>query len=292
MKIRDILQQNKITLSFEVFPPKKEEGLLGTLEAAHQIAALHPDFVSVTYGAAGTAPRFTVDVASDLQNRTGTTVLPHFTCVASTRATVDDMLQSLEKHHIQNIMALRGDIPQDGSQQKEYLHASDLVRYIRSTEYGQKISIGCACYPEKHPESANKTEDLLHLKDKIEAGCDFLTTQMFFSNDTFYNFLYRVRDAGIQVPILAGIMPITAKRQLGRSVQLSGTNVPDSLKAIVDRFGDNPAAMKQAGILYASNQILDLIANGVTHIHVYSMNKPEVAEGILNNLSEIMDRQN
>ncbi len=260
MKIKDILQQNQVTLSFEVFPPKKEEGLLATLEAAHKIAALHPDFVSVTYGAAGTAPRFTVEVASDLQS----------------------------SHHIENIMALRGDIPQDGSQQKEFLHASDLIRYIRSTEYGQAISIGGACYPEKHPESSSKEEDLQHLKDKIDAGCDFLTTQMFFSNETFYNFLYRVRDRGINVPILAGIMPITSRKQLGRSVQLSGTNVPDSLKAIVDRFGDDPAALKQAGIIYASNQIIDLIANGVTHIHVYSMNKPDVAEGILRNISEIL----
>ena len=288
MKIKDILQQNQVTLSFEVFPPKKEEGLLATLEAAHKIAALHPDFVSVTYGAAGTAPRFTVEVASDLQSSTGTAVLPHFTCVASTRETVDEMLGALRKHHIENIMALRGDIPQDGSQQKEFLHASDLIRYIRSTEYGQAISIGGACYPEKHPESSSKEEDLQHLKDKIDAGCDFLTTQMFFSNETFYNFLYRVRDRGINVPILAGIMPITSRKQLGRSVQLSGTNVPDSLKAIVDRFGDDPAALKQAGIIYASNQIIDLIANGVTHIHVYSMNKPDVAEGILRNISEIL----
>ena len=278
MKIKDILQQNQVTLSFEVFPPKKEEGLLATLEAAHKIAALHPDFVSVTYGAAGTAPRFTVEVASDLQSSTGTAVLPHFTCVASTKETVDEMLGALQKR----------DIPQDGSQQKEFLHASDLIRYIRSTEYGQAISIGGACYPEKHPESSSKEEDLQHLRDKIDAGCDFLTTQMFFSNETFYNFLYRVRDRGINVPILAGIMPITSRKQLGRSVQLSGTNVPDSLKAIVDRFGDDPAALKQAGIIYASNQIIDLIANGVTHIHVYSMNKPDVAEGILRNISEIL----
>ena len=166
-----------------------------------------------------------------------------------------------------------------------YKYASDLIRDIKEQS---DLCIGGACYPEGHIECKHKEDDIIHLKEKVEAGCDFLTTQMFFDNNILYNFLYRIREKGITVPVLAGIMPITNARQLERSVALSGTHVPQRFRAIVDKFGDNPPAMKQAGIVYAAGQIIDLIANGITHIHVYSMNKPEVAAGILSNLSSVL----
>lgn len=285
MKISEILKSDQITLSFEVFPPKKAENFEAVRVAAEAISALHPSFMSVTYGAGGSTAGYTAELASDIENQDHVTVLPHLTCVGCSRQQVDDMIANYQNNGIHNIMVLRGDQPSSGSVQTDFAHASDLTAYIKSRS---DLCIGGACYPEGHVESYNKKEDLKYLKAKVDAGCDFLTTQMFFDNNIFYNFLYRAREAGIQVPILAGIMPITNARQLGRSVALSGTNVPERFKAIVDCFKDNPEAMKQAGIVYAADQIIDLIANGVKHIHVYSMNKPDVAEGILRNLSEII----
>lgn len=288
MKISDILKTNAITLSFEVFPPKKADGLEKVKAATEKIAALKPDFMSVTYGAAGTTSRMTIEIAANLKERYGVTVLPHLTCVATTKEQVKDMLEVMRAHGIENIMALRGDIPLDGHVEHDYAHASDLIHDIKAQS---DLCIGGACYPEGHVESRNKAQDIDYLKLKVDSGCDFLTTQMFFDNDVFYNFLYRVRERGIQVPVLAGIMPITSTRQLSRSASLSGTSVPSRLKAIVDRFGEKPEAMKQAGIIYASEQIIDLIANGVTHIHVYSMNKSEVAKAILDNILPVMERE-
>ena len=284
MKIKELLESGKITLSFEVFPPKKAEGFASVKAAAETIGDLHPDFMSVTYGAGGTTASFTYELAAELL-RENITVMPHLTCVASSREHVDRMLETCEETGIENIMALRGDLPADIPIQKDFLHASDLIRYIREKT---DLCIGGACYPEGHVESKNKKMDLHFLKEKQDAGCDFLTTQMFFDNNIFYNFLYRAREAGITIPILAGIMPITNARQLSRSVSLSGTAVPERLKAIVDMFGEKPEAMKQAGIIYASEQIIDLIANNVRHIHVYSMNKPDIAAAIMANLSEVI----
>lgn len=285
MKIRELLAEDRITISFEVFPPKKAERFEAVRSACAKIAELSPSFISVTYGAGGTTAGFTAELAAQLNKEAGATVMPHLTCVASTKEHVDRMLETYEKNGIENIMALRGDLPKDGHMENDFQHASDLIRYIRSKS---DLCIGGACYPEGHVESANKRRDIYYVKEKVDAGCDFLTTQMFFDNNIFYNFLYRAREAGITVPILAGIMPITNAKQLDRSVALSGTNVPERFRAIVDQFGSDPAAMKQAGIVYASSQIIDLIANNVKHIHVYSMNKPDVAAGILNNLSEIL----
>ena len=285
MKIKDILQQDKITVSFEVFPPKKADGLEAVEKAAEQIAALRPDFMSVTYGAGGSTSKLTLEIASHLQNTYGTTVLPHLTCVASSKSYVRERVAQIKALGIENIMALRGDIPQDGVVGTDYKYASDLIRDIKEQS---DLCIGGACYPEGHIECKHKEDDIIHLKEKVEAGCDFLTTQMFFDNNILYNFLYHIREKGITVPVLAGIMPITNARQLERSVALSGTHVPQRFRAIVDKFGDNPSAMKQAGIVYAAGQIIDLIANGITHIHVYSMNKPEVAAGILSNLSSVL----
>lgn len=287
MKINKILADKTPTISFEVFPPKQETGLNEVKSAAGAIAALNPSFMSVTYGAAGSTSKLTVEVASDIKNLHGVPVMPHLTCVASTKEHVANMIRQIRENNIDNVMALRGDLPKDGIVCHDFEHASDLVREIRSLD--PDICIGGACYPEGHIESANKAEDIGYLKVKVDAGCDFLTTQMFFDNNIFYNFLYRVKDAGINVPIVPGIMPVTTAKQLSRSVQLSGTAVPERFKAIVDRFGNDPVAMRQAGIIYATEQIIDLIANGITHIHVYSMNKPDVASDILYNLKGIID---
>ncbi|MBR4431146.1 MAG: methylenetetrahydrofolate reductase [Clostridiales bacterium] len=287
MKINKILADKTTTISFEVFPPKQETGLNEVKTAAGAIAALGPSFMSVTYGAAGSTSKLTVEVASDIKNLHGVPVMPHLTCVASTKEHVANMIRQIRENNIDNVMALRGDLPKDGIVCHDFEHASDLVREIRSLD--ADICIGGACYPEGHVESANKAEDIHFLKEKVDAGCDFLTTQMFFDNNIFYNFLYRIKDVGINVPVVPGIMPITTAKQLSRSVQLSGTSVPERFKAIVDRFGDDPVAMRQAGIIYATEQIIDLIANGITHIHVYSMNKPDVASDILYNLKGIID---
>ena len=285
MKIKDILQQDKVTVSFEVFPPKKADGLEAVEKATEQIAALKPDFMSVTYGAGGSTSKMTLEIASHLQQQYGVSVLPHLTCVASSKSYVRDMVSQIKGLGIENIMALRGDIPQDGKIGTDYKYAADLIRDIKEQS---DLCIGGACYPEGHIECRHKEDDILHLKEKVESGCDFLTTQMFFDNNILYNFLYRIREKGITVPVVAGIMPITNARQLERSVALSGTHVPQRFRAIVDKFGDNPSAMKQAGIVYAAGQIIDLIANGITHIHVYSMNKPDIASGILDNLSSVL----
>ena len=285
MKITEVLRHDNVTLSFEVFPPKKADGYEAVKTAVEKIALLHPDFMSITYGAGGTTAGFTMEIAEQLLKEEGVTVLPHLTCVSSTKEYVDGILKRFLASGVENIMALRGDLPQDGQICEDFKHASDLIRFIKERS---DLCIGGACYPEGHVESTNKVEDLRYLKEKTDAGCDFLTTQMFFDNNIFYNFLYRARDIGIRVPILPGIMPITTAKQLKRSVALSNTNVPERFRAIVDHFGTDPKAMKQAGIIYASEQIIDLIANGVTHIHVYSMNKPDVAQGILNNISAML----
>ncbi|MBQ5769135.1 MAG: methylenetetrahydrofolate reductase [Clostridiales bacterium] len=287
MKINEILADKTPTISFEVFPPKAETGLNDVKTAAGAIAALSPSYMSVTYGAAGSTSKMTIEVASDIKNLHGVTVMPHLTCVASTKEHVANMLKQIRENNIDNIMALRGDKPKDGIVCEDYIHASDLIRDIRAQD--PDICIGGACYPEGHIECAHKSDDIHFLKEKVDAGCDFLTTQMFFDNNIFYNFLYRVKDIGINVPVVPGIMPITTAKQLSRSVQLSGTAVPERFKAIVDRFGDDPVAMRQAGIIYATEQIIDLIANGITHVHVYSMNKPDVASDILYNLKGIIN---
>ncbi len=285
MKIRDLLNKDGITFSIEVFPPKKASGFETVRQTVEKIAELKPDFISVTYGAGGTTAGITMELADTIQNDSGVPVLPHLTCVAASKADVKRMLEEYESRGIHNIMALRGDIPEGGRTCHDFEHADDLTRFIRERS---DLCIGGACYPEGHPESDTMKEDLLHLRQKVEAGCDFLTTQMFFDNTILYNYLRRAREAGINVPVIAGIMPITEKRQLKRSIQLSGTQVPERFRAIVDHYGDDPDAMKQAGIIYASEQIIDLIANGITHIHLYSMNKPEVAAGILNNISALL----
>lgn len=285
MKIRDILAEGKPTLSFEVFPPKTGDAYESVEKAAAQIAQLKPAFMSVTYGAGGGTSDYTVGIASSLQEKYGVTPLAHLTCVSSTREKVQGVLRELKEKGIENVLALRGDIPKDGKTPEVYHYASELIREIKSAG---DFCIGAACYPEGHVESANKSVDMDYLKEKVEAGCDFVTTQMFFDNSILYSYLYRIREKGITVPVIAGIMPVTNAKQVKRITQMSGTYLPSRFMSILDKFGSDPAAMKQAGIAYATDQIIDLLANGVQGIHVYSMNKPDVAEKIQENLSDIL----
>ena len=290
MKIIDLLKIDTPSISFEVFPPKTETNFESVREATEAIAKLRPSFMSVTYGAGGGTSRFTLDIAKNIKERYGVPSIAHLTCVSSTKETVKKRIKDISEAGIQNIMALRGDIPKELEAADrsgwDYKHAVELVRELR--ESGRDFCIGGACYPEIHPESQNQREDIKHLKEKVDAGCDFLTTQMFFDNNLLYNFLYKIREAGISVPIIPGIMPITNARFVERSVKLSGSFVPQRFKSLVDKFGDNPEAMKQAGIAYATDQIIDLFANGIVNVHVYSMNKPDVAAQIQKNLSEIL----
>jgi len=287
MKIRDIIGQEKATLSFEVFPPKKDTDFASVEAAALGIAALQPSYMSVTYGAGGSTKGHTIKLANEIQEKYGVPTIAHLTCVCANKDSIQTALSEMKNAGIENILALRGDIPKnyDGQVFTDFAHASELVKLIK--ESGD-FCVGGACYPEVHPDSASKQEDIANLKKKVEAGCEYLTTQMFFDNNIFFNFMYRIREAGITVPVIPGIMPITKRVQVKNAVKLSGCNVPERFKNIVDRFGDTEAAMKQAGIAYATDQIIDLLANGVKHIHVYSMNKPEVAAGIQANLSDVL----
>ncbi len=277
MKIIDIIKQDKLSLSFEVFPPKKESSYESVRVATEEIAKLQPAFMSVTYGAGGGTSAHTARIASRIKEA-GVPSLAHLSCISSTKDGVKKELTRLKELGIENILALRGDIPA-GSENapRDYKYASELVTEIK--QFGD-FCVGGACYPEGHPDAPNWKEDIKNLKTKVDAGCDFLTTQMFFDNETFYSFLYRCREAGINVPIVAGIMPITTELQVTRALKLSQAFMPAKFRSLVDRFGSVPAAMKQAGIIYAANQIVDLLSNGVMNIHIYTMNKPDVSSAI------------
>ena len=290
MKLTERLGGDRFSLSFEVFPPKNDTAFDSVRLATEEIAKLRPSFMSVTYGAGGGTSRYTLDIAKNIKEHYGVPTLAHLTCVSSTKETVREKIREIREAGIQNVMALRGDIPKEleGADRSgwAYRHAVELVRELKEAD--PDFCIGGACYPEIHPESASQKEDIRYLKEKVDAGCDFLTTQMFFDNHLLYNFLYKIREAGITVPVIPGVMPITNGNQVERAVKLSGSFVPQRFKSLVDRFGSSPAAMKQAGIAYATDQIIDLFANGVTNVHVYSMNKPDVAAAIQRNLSDIL----
>ena len=292
MKIADILNSKKVSLSFEVFPPKKKEGLESIKNTAISLTHLKPDFISVTFGAGGTTKGYTAEIAEAIEEN-GTTSLAHLTCVRSTKEALEYTINDLKKRNIKNVLALRGDFPKDAVTGENvfpsgFVHASDLVKLLKD----EGMCVGGACYPEGHPESKSREADIEALKFKVDAGVDFLTTQMFFDNDMLYSFLYRLQSAGIHVPVLAGIMPITNANQVSRMVDLSNAYIPRKLLAICDRFRDSPEAMMQAGIAYATDQIIDLISNGVRGIHIYTMNKPEIAQAIINNVDEIIKATN
>ena len=290
MKLTNILKSGKCSLSFEVFPPKTDDNFESVKNAVREIATLKPAFMSVTYGAGGGTSKYTLDIAKEIKTEHGVSTLAHLTCVSSTRATVRARIAEMKAAGIENVMALRGDL-KPGMENEDrsawaYRHASDLIEELK----GEGFCIGGACYPEVHPESVNQKEDIKFLKEKVDAGCEFLTTQMFFDNNLLYNFLYKIREAGITVPVIAGIMPITNAKQVERAMKLSGSFMPQRFKSIVDKFGSDPDAMKQAGIAYATDQIIDLFANNVTNVHVYSMNKPDVAFKVQENLSDILGK--
>ena len=292
MKIIDLLNTEKLSLSFEVFPPKTETSFESVKTATEEIAKLNPAFMSVTYGAGGGTSKYTLEIAKNIKKMYNVPTLAHLTCVSSTKETVRERIVDIKNAGIENVMALRGDIPAElentDRSNWDYNYATDLIKELKSIN--PDFCIGGACYPEIHPESTNQKEDIKRLKEKIEAGCDFLTTQMFFDNNLLYNFLYKIREAGITVPVVPGIMPITNAKQVERAIKLSGSFMPQRFKSLVDKFGSDPDAMKQAGIAYATDQIIDLYANGLTNIHVYSMNKPDVAEKIQSNLSDIIGK--
>ncbi len=288
MRVIDLLTNEEPTLSFEVFPPKKETAYENVKAATEKIAALKPSYMSVTYGAGGGTSKYTIDIASNLLSH-GVTPVPHITCVSTPKDEISRLLDQMKEKKIENVLALRGDIP-EGARDRDkwsFQHASDLAAFIK--ERGD-FCIGGACYPEGHPESKDLKEDALNLKKKQDAGVDYLVTQMFFDNDILFHYLYVLRELGVTIPVVPGIMPITKASQVKRSIELSGSYMPRRFLQLVDRYGDNPKAMKQAGIIYATDQIIDLFANGINHVHVYSMNDPEVAQKIQENISGILGR--
>ena len=293
MKIKEILESKRYSLSFEVFPPKTDAVYDSVRTATEEIAKLSPAFMSVTYGAGGGTSAYTLEIAQRIDRDFGVPSLAHLTCISSTRETVRRQIRAFSEAGIENVMALRGDIPKDRLDEDrsgwDYRYATELIADIKSL--APDMCIGGACYPEIHPESSDQREDIRHLQEKVDAGCDFLTTQMFFDNNLLYNFLYKIREAGITVPVIAGIMPITNANQVDRAIKLSGSFMPQRFKSLVDKLGRYPDAMKQAGIAYATDQIIDLYANGITHVHIYTMNKPDVAEKIHSNLSNILGKE-
>ncbi len=290
MKLTEILNTDKLSLSFEVFPPKTDTAFDSVRHATEEIAKLRPAFMSVTYGAGGGTSKYTLEIASNIKKVYKVPTLAHLTCVSSSKETVKQRINDIINAGIDNVMALRGDLTpeMEGKDRSgwDYRHAIDLIRDIKAIS--SDLCIGGACYPEIHPESSDRAEDIYYLKEKTDAGLSFLTTQMFFDNNLLYSFLYKIREVGITIPVIPGIMPITNANQIERAIKLSGSFMPQRFKSLVDKFGHSPDAMKQAGIAYATDQIIDLFANGITNVHVYSMNKPEVAEKIMDNLSDIL----
>ena len=294
MKISEIVADGRPSLSFEVFPPKRrsaspsdrdaeQAAMARTKDVVRAIAALRPAFISVTYGAAGgTTGANTCALAQFVQADCGVPALAHMTCVAADRAKVAEEVRGFRAAGLENVLCLRGDCPPDTEFPGDpaFRHAVDLVRALR----GEGFCLGGACYPEGHPECAHLADDIAHVKEKAEAGLDFLTTQMFFDNNVLFHYLARLRTAGVTVPVIAGVMPVTNGRQIARICALSGTYLPPRFRAIVARFGDDPVAMLDAGVAYATEQIVDLFANGVANVHVYTMNKPEIAVRIMHNL--------
>lgn len=290
MRIDKILSDDKLHISFEVFPQRYGQPIEPVLNTVEEISKLHPAFCSVTYGANGGASENTVKVASHIKNVLNTPTLAHLTCVGSSKDDLDEKLVQLKENNIQNILALRGDIidKEKFANKEDLLYASELIEYIKQN---YDFCVGAACYPEVHPESKNQNEDINYLKLKQDMGADFITTQMFFDNSIFYNFMYKLRSAGVTIPVVAGIMPVTNVVQLKKIKELSNANIPSKFLSIADKFQDDKDSMKQAGIIYACNQIIDLISNGVNNIHIYTMNNASVAKQIMQNMSHIVNNK-
>lgn len=288
MKIKELFKQKQPTISFEVFPPNKIYTLEKVYEVIDELSLLKPDFMSVTYGAGGSTRRNTVDIASKIKNINNIEALAHLTCIGATKKEIDEILKDLNKNNIENIMALRGDIPQECENKiGEFSHANNLIKYIK--EYGD-FSIGGAFYPEGHQET-NDLLDLFNLKTKVESGTDFLISQIFFENEKFYEFKEKLGKLNIKTPLIAGIMPITNGKQIRRITSMCGCSIPEKLKKILDRYEDNPIAMREAGIAYAMEQIIELISDDIAGIHIYTMNRVEASKKIMENIGNILRKR-
>lgn len=274
--------EHKHTLSFEVFPPKKDGDFKSAFEVMDALGRLSPDFISVTYGAGGSRAGRTVEIASYIQNTLGIDTVAHMTCVGSRKESLLEIAQTLKEHNVSHVLALRGDRPKDMTDEqfasRDFAHADDMMRFLRENT---DLHLAGACYPEKHFESFSLESDLNHLRKKQEAGAEFFISQLFFDNDYFYSFLEKAEKKGITVPICAGIMPITSARQIGTTITLSGSSIPKALAGLIAAYGDNKEDMRKAGIDYAVRQIRDLQENGVNDIHIYAMNKPKTTAEIV-----------
>ena len=283
--IKDSFCKTECNISFEVFPPKKDADFDTAYDTLNALSTLQPDFISVTYGAGGSKSKKTLEIASYIQNTLHIEALAHLTCVGSKKEDIRSIVSQFAEHNITQVLALRGDRPKDMSDEqynsRDFAHANDLISFLKSET---TLSCAAACYPEKHFECFSKETDLLHLKGKQDAGADFFISQLFFDNDYFYDFRERAAKKGITVPLLAGIMPVTSATQLGTTVSLSGSSIPKAFSDLIATYGDNPEDMRKAGIDYAIRQILDLKANGVDGIHIYTMNKPRMAAEIVNGI--------
>ena len=287
MFIKDILKAKKTIISFEVFPPKKPSGVEPLYSTIASLNRFDPDFISVTYGAGGGTKDLTVEIASAVKHQYNVEALAHLTCVGSTRNQIDDILTSLEAQNIQNVLALRGDLPSDAgweTKDREFSFAYELIEHIRKRG---GFCIGGACYPEGHTESEDKIKDLLFLKQKIDKGLDFLITQLFFDNELFYSFLDKLALLEVKLPVFAGILPVLNVNQIKRIQQLSGCSLPKKFVRILERYRDNPKALEEAGIAYAAEQIVDLLSYGVEGVHIYTMNRPDAAKSILQSIGNI-----
>lgn len=283
MKIANLFKENKKTVfSFEVFPPKKDSPIESVYSKMEELCALKPDFISVTYGAGGTVGHSrTCEIASKIKYDFGVESVAHLTCVNSTKEDIDINLADLKANGIENILALRGDYVEGVEPKHDFKYASDLCEYIEKTdEYREFFDIGGGCYPEVHGEAEDEIEDILNLKKKVDAGASHLISQLFFDNNAYYRFIERAKIARIGVPIEAGIMPITNKSQITRMVSMSGACLPAKFSKILQKYENKPEALRDAGIAYAIEQIIDLIANGVDGIHLYTMNNPYIAQKI------------
>lgn len=282
--LKDIFSKKK-TLSFEVFPPKKDGEFEAAFEILDSLGKLKPDFISVTYGAGGSRSGRTVEIASYIRNHLGIDAVAHMTCVGSRKEDLLQVAESLGEHHVEYVLALRGDRPRDMSDEqyasRDFAHASDMMEFLKENT---RLRMAGACYPEKHYECFSMESDLNNLLKKQQAGAEFLISQLFFDNDYYYAFLEKARRKGITIPICAGIMPITSAKQIGTTVSLSGSSVPKALADLIANYGDSKEDMRKAGIDYAIRQIRDLQENGIDNIHIYTMNKPRMAGEILNGI--------
>lgn len=286
MKVSDLYVDGKTVLSFEVFPPKATSPIETVYNTLESLCDLKPDFISVTYGAAGGAKSRCCEIASRIKNTHGIEPIAHLTCISNTKEQIQNILTDFSDNGIENILALRGDIVPDQPRCNDFKYASDLTTFIK--EQHPDFDVCGACYPEVHVESNSEINDILNLKKKVDAGASHLISQLFFDNEIYYNFLQKVRIAGINVPISAGIMPVMNKKQIERMVSLCGASLPPKFVKVMQKYADNPEALRDAGIAYAVNQIVDLISNGVDGVHIYTMNNPYVARAIYESIKNLL----